>query len=323
MRRSRPATIAASLLSAVACSSAERQHLQTSEGWRRSSALIAPCARCHADIVEEWRGSLHHASFEDADFQRSFREEPLAFCVSCHAPLASSQQDSAHLAEGIGCSSCHGHSAEHAADPARERPTTQTCDRCHEFSFPGRADRMQRTVEEHGRSPSSGAPCASCHMPSAATHRRSHRFAASRDETVLRAALAVDPLRRTPNGIDVVMRSLGVGHAFPTGDLFRSLRVRLWSEDASGRVLSDDEASLTRVFRDDRGAAVSTEAVEVHDERIVPGEAKALHFAIVDVAHVARAHVRVTYDRVAAIHEGVPILFGSTVLVDATREFLP
>ncbi|MFO0675523.1 MAG: hypothetical protein U0169_03255 [Polyangiaceae bacterium] len=52
------------------------------------------------------------------------------------------------------------------------------------------------------------------------------------------------------------MRTVGVGHAFPTGDLFRRLRVRAWTEDAEGRLVAEKETLLSRVF--DHDAAPGT-----------------------------------------------------------------
>jgi hypothetical protein len=309
-------------LAALACASPERP------AWTSAAARVAPlagpaCAGCHAEVVDEWTNSLHHASFRDPDFQLSLREEPLDFCVRCHAPLASTTANARLLDEGIGCQSCHEGSGRHAAHPLVEKPTTRACCGCHEFAFPGRDERMQRTVAEHAASPFANVSCTACHMPAAATHTRSHRFAASRDAPALRAALDVEPLRRAPDGFELRVRSVGVGHAFPTGDLFRRVRVRLWCEDREGKVLSDDEESLTRVFSDAPERQGSTARVEVRDARIAAGETRTLHFAVPEVALVHRAHLVVTYDRVAAVRAGISTLFGSSVLFDTTQEFQP
>jgi len=289
-----------------------------------AGAGAAPCAGCHADVAREWSGSLHHASFRSPDFQASLAEEPLDFCVRCHAPLAAGADDARGKDEGVGCASCHERAREHALRPRAERATTGACDACHDFAFPraGKGgERMQRTAEEHARSDFAAVPCADCHMPRARAHARSHAFAASRDPAKLRAAIAVVPPRLVPEGVEVVVRSVGVGHAMPTGDLFRALRVRLWTEDADGRVLSDDEAWLTRVFRDDRGGG-SVSAVEIRDDRL-SGAPRALRFALPAGARPRLAHVIVTYDRVASVRHGVRTSFGETVLVDTAQELSP
>ncbi len=265
---------------------------------------------------------MHHASFRDADFQRSFRAEPLDFCVRCHAPRATGRDDQAGLDEGVGCASCHDGTVAHAAHPARERPTTRACDGCHEFSFPGRPERMQRTVAEHAGSRFALASCASCHMPATATHARSHGFGITRDPERLRASIAMDPVRRIPGGLEVRLRSVGVGHALPTGDLFRALQVRLWTEDRSGNVLSDDEAWLARTFAGDPGTASPAGRTEVRDDRIVE-ESRSVPFVVEQAAKVTRAHVVVRYDRVATVHGDAREVFDSTVLLDVEQDMAP
>ena len=265
---------------------------------------------------------MHHASFRSVDFQRSLADEPLAFCVDCHAPLARSREDVTGLDEGVGCASCHQTTALHAERPASEKPTTVTCKGCHEFAFPGKAETMQRTATEHARSEFAGVGCVGCHMPTAPGHHRSHVFAASRDPGRLREAIAMDGIARVPGGVQVRVRSVGVGHAFPTGDLYRALRVRVWTEDDEGRVLSDDDAELTRVFRDSRAGAGTASRVEERDDRL-QGEPRALVFLVSDEKRVRRVHVTITYDRVADVRQGIRTLFDSTVLVDTFQELSP
>ena len=46
------------------------------------------CAACHADAHAEWRASRHGLAWTNAIFQREYRQQPLEWCVHCHAPLA-------------------------------------------------------------------------------------------------------------------------------------------------------------------------------------------------------------------------------------------
>ena len=198
----------------------------------------AACERCHAAIAEEWRASLHHTSFTDRTFQRAFDEEQRdPFCKGCHAPEGDT-------APGVGCVTCHltgGAVLATAATPAAPAPhpvtrapafaTPAACARCHEFAFPDSALRqtplaMQRTVTEHaGRADT----CATCHMKRREGHV-DHRFAASRDEAFVRSAVDVTARRASPATIEITLTPAAVGHAFPTGDLFRRVRVSVGKE---------------------------------------------------------------------------------------------
>jgi hypothetical protein len=237
------------------------------------------CEGCHADVAADWRASLHRASWTEPAFQRAYDREPLAFCRGCHAPeapLASSgalegtpsppASPSVEVGQlGVGCVTCHLDGAsilgasEPPAGPEAHRGAAPhavvrdgrldaavACAGCHEFGFPkggapfGPTEPMQMTVDEHRVSPAAGRSCASCHMP-IARGRRSHRFAASRDEAMLRSAVRVDA-RRDGTRVEVRLASLVEGHAFPTGDLFR--RVEILAEAVAPReVLA---ASATR-----------------------------------------------------------------------------
>src|SRR5882757_4354139 len=43
------------------------------------------CATCHAEIVAEWSTSRHALAWTNGIFQREYSEQPLAWCVNCHA----------------------------------------------------------------------------------------------------------------------------------------------------------------------------------------------------------------------------------------------
>lgn len=227
--------------------------------------LEAGCETCHADIAAEWRSSLHHTSFTDVTFQRAFAEEPDPFCKGCHAP----EEDAAL---GVGCVTCHVTDGDVLAVPGDRRAPhalarsgafagVAACARCHEFAFPDARLRrtplaMQRTVSEHG---ARSDTCATCHMTRAATGGHvDHRFAAARDAAFVRSAVSVRA-RRTPGGVEVTLTPAAVGHAFPTGDLFRRVRVTVGAETRY----------LARHFesRQERPGAVVK--VETSDDRVL------------------------------------------------------
>ncbi len=81
-------------------------------------------------------------------------------------------------------------------------------------------------------------------MPRATHGGSNHRFAASRDPQLLRSAAKIVGSR---DGDDLVVRFTrnAVGHAFPTGDLFRRLRVV--ARDAEGNVVSAELSRKTKL----------------------------------------------------------------------------
>jgi hypothetical protein len=218
-------------------------------------------------------------SFADASFQKGYAKEPDAFCRSCHAPESKPESTPDGFARGIACVTCHlpetagpilsgegkGSGAAQTAPHPITRVTgfgTRACAKCHEFAFPraevlGASGLMQKTMTEHAASAAKDRSCASCHMPEG-----SHAFVASRDEKLLARALETTVVR-SGDDVTITLRAKDVGHAFPTGDLFRRLLLRV--RTAKGVV----ERPFGRVFaakRDDEGNALRYEA---SDHRLV------------------------------------------------------
>jgi hypothetical protein len=87
---------------------------------------------------------------------------------------------------------------------------------------------MQATLREHEQSNSRTVPCASCHMPlvgTGAAKHRSHAFPGGHEPELVKGALRVRAERRAADRVVLVLQAERVGHAFPTGDLFRRLEV--------------------------------------------------------------------------------------------------
>jgi len=214
-----------------------------------ASELNAQCTACHSEIAAEWRSSFHAQAQRDPAYQRAFAIEPLPFCQGCHAPEADANRPVPEAAAelGVGCVTCHvvgehllasahGTSREpppHASTRTAEFGGTSACASCHQFAFPDRAAHgelslMQATLREHEQSSSRAEPCASCHMPLVGTgsrRHRSHAFPGGHDAEFVRGALRVRAERRAANRIGFVLQTERVGHAFPTGDLFRRLEL--------------------------------------------------------------------------------------------------
>jgi len=190
------------------------------------------CSDCHVREAAEWNESLHHTAFTDKDFQASFAVEPAKFCYDCHAPKSKHRGDVTAEAKGIDCESCHIANDKHFG--------TRDCSGCHEFTFPHRTDLMQSTLAEHRASPFAGTKCAECHMANTDGHR-DHRFSVTRNPDYLRAAVKLEATR-TSTGVSVKLTGNHVGHKFPTGDLFRRLRLVVRAE------VDEEEVVLERHF---------------------------------------------------------------------------
>ncbi len=204
------------------------------------------CETCHQEVALEWRASLHRAAHDDADYQRAFSLEPLPFCTRCHAPEANAARpEPARASLGVGCVTCH--EGPHGAS------ATRSCASCHEFDFPDGSGKMQLTATEHRASPQAATPCAGCHMPRTGKHR-DHRFAASRDAAFVRSAATIRA-SRTEDGIVLRFEPARVGHAFPTGDIFRRIRIVVEAGGERREVILSRKSKLgeehdDRLFRD-------------------------------------------------------------------------
>jgi hypothetical protein len=87
---------------------------------------------------------------------------------------------------------------------------------------------MQSTVSEHASSGLARERCGTCHTPNATEPKNRHTvhtWRGAADADFVRGAVDV-AAARTPDGLRLVFRRRALGHAFPTGDAFRRLRVR-------------------------------------------------------------------------------------------------
>lgn len=210
--------------------------------------LNEACIRCHTDVAAEWSGSLHANAFTDDAFQRAYQREPLPFCRKCHAPESDPRSPPTAFAAsaGVTCVTCHvlgGRIVTGGDRPVRGVPhdlvrrpsfaSPQACAACHDFAFPDdEGTMMQKTFTEHQAGTASSTPCIDCHMPTPTAEsalgrrRRSHRFAASRDPSMLRKAVVITAERR--GEVAHINLSPGeIGHGFPTGDPWRRVTVHL------------------------------------------------------------------------------------------------
>ena len=297
----------------------------------------AACGACHVAIAAEHAASEHRTAFTDPAFQRALALEPFPFCRSCHATEADpAVPPTAPLAAlGVSCSACHGDpQAPLAAHPSPSSPHAITvdatfgsdaaCARCHEFLFPDRHRRstaqfFQRTASEHAASPHARTSCVDCHLPRRDGHR-SHALASSRDPQAIARAVKVEARRvdRGPPGrVAVSLVTQGVGHSFPTGDLFRRVVVEAEIVGPEHASLGTRRAYLVRTFRDvPRGLGVVR--TEISDTRLVADQPREIVLDLGPPGAQHTIHVRVLYQRVAGggPHETAKV--GSEVVLFST-----
>lgn len=283
------------------------------------AAQNAGCERCHPAIAAQWRDSYHRRAFTDPAFQEALRGEPLAFCRACHAPDDDSRRDPGSLAgaRGVSCVTCHLLGAQVLAAPGRPRAvaphpivrsaafaTAAACATCHDFSFPDgqartRPQFMQTTAQEHARDPDNDRPCQSCHMPAVGGHR-SHRFLGGHDAATLRQSLTVRAVRSGPATLRLWLTPIAVGHALPTGDLFRRLAVRAWAVTPNGGEQAPQVRYLTRRFTMERQRSGAPVRVQSSDDRLTGP--RVLELDLGPQARGLPLHYRITYQRV--LHPG-------------------
>ena len=289
-------TCLVAILAACAPDGARAPHPASAEK-RSPEQRNAACEGCHAAEAREWRGSLHAVAHTDPPYLRAFALEPLAFCTSCHGPEAP------HLALGVACITCHDQASASTGAGPGHAGRARSCESCHEFPFPESGALMQMTATEHRASPYASTPCESCHMPRrpaerGARARAVHGFAASRDPTFLRRA-AIASARREGSDVVITLRRGEVGHAFPTGDIFRRLRI---VADVGGAVVRCDAAApASSVTRREVVLARKTKSGEAADDRaFVRGdEARVtLDLHSLDGAESATVRWAVCYERV-------------------------
>ena len=230
------------------------------------------CVDCHPDAAQTWEGSLHQRAWIEPAFQDSYAREPLAFCRGCHAPRADPAREPPDelAALGVDCISCHVRDGEVHTGPLAATAASaglaphaivrspdfgeQSCGTCHQFEFPRKAHRrpgalMQKTLLEHERSEWAELDCADCHMPAREDGPgRDHGLSISRNPELLRASLHAEVERVGDDRLRFSLEPLGVGHSFPTGDLFRRLELRAEVLDADGEVVDTRTRYLGRQF---------------------------------------------------------------------------
>jgi hypothetical protein len=322
----------------------------------------ASCQGCHPEEAREWKQSLHRQAWSQPLFQQAYALEPMAECRNCHQPLTAGQPESAAVValrtEGVNCATCHVRDgailsphrsgrAPHRVVSAPVMSAAAFCGGCHQFPFPERADGVDGSVTRvhHTREPMqdtlgewqhaaktglTGESCQGCHMPwvtrADGRRRRSHRFPGGYDATLLRSAVQIRDVqaRRVDGGVvlGLTLEAHGVGHAVPTGDLYRSLLVEAWTG-------AEDRASvqLTRHFVDVLDPDLVTRRRQAADDRLRrlrPGQPRRLKLQVrgPSARGADRVHYRISLYRLPPGQES-PSADGALALSTLTDAEVP
>ncbi len=223
----------------------------------------AACESCHPVEATEWRGSLHQQSWQDPVFFKAYTLEAQPFCRACHAPEADPHQrpDSAAVSVGVGCVTCHvqqgqilgprastGGPHQTVADTRLE--SSEACTNCHDFDFPGRPGlAMQATGREHQVSTAASQSCQECHMTlEQATGRKRHDFRVVGNPSKLAEALTIEAVLEDAHTVTFRLRAKSIGHALPTGDLFRRVELQAACTFPDGHTERVDPMVFARGF---------------------------------------------------------------------------
>ncbi|MEM6993311.1 MAG: hypothetical protein AAF721_22555 [Myxococcota bacterium] len=248
----------------------------------------AACARCHVEAAAHWRGSLHAQAWNDPVFSAEYDERPAASCRGCHDPAG--QEGRSH---GIDCATCHVREGaivvrQASAAAARAHPLTvdttldgvTECAGCHQFSFTDDGihdptEALQATVDEwrDSRAASEGLTCVACHLDG-------HALAGLGSPSLLARAVEVEvePVRKG-SGVVVEVSIAGgrIGHAFPTGDVFRQAVLEVRTSDGAAAEFSM-QRWLARTADPD---GLATHVRTVDDSRVPPPGRGVVHETLV------------------------------------------
>ncbi len=213
------------------------------------------CARCHGDVVDAWRGSMHAQAFADPIFRAELDPAPAASCLGCHDPAGG--RTGTH---GVDCATCHVRDGEVLATrvsaagrrvhPMRVDPqlgSVERCGTCHQFDHEDDGihdptEPLQATLDEWRGSDAArdGLGCVDCHMPSRG-RARGHDLPGLGAAALVGEAVTVRVRpHRTEAGLDVEVAIAGdvIGHAFPTGDIFRQAVLTVRTSDGAEQTRS-------------------------------------------------------------------------------------
>jgi hypothetical protein len=164
---------------------------------------------------------------------------------------------------------------------------------------PGSKAFLQATAREHAETRFANTSCISCHM----TARRAggghdHAFSVSRNVALLRRSIEVRSVQRVETGLRVTVQTRGVGHRFPTGDIFRKVTVSVLGVDAAGATLCAETFAFHRNWGAHRRAIrEGKEETLAHDERLTDAPRELAVPCAAPLPRLVRARVVIDYAR--------------------------
>ncbi|MDX1957709.1 MAG: multiheme c-type cytochrome [Leptospiraceae bacterium] len=215
------------------------------------------CKSCHNEIYFEWYNSRHKNSYNNHLFQKSYKAEPLDWCLNCHAPLVNKTNQRVNVNEGVSCIVCHERNNHtltgknnstknyHNVISIPQMNQSEFCANCHQFNFPTKESLtknsihysqlpMQNTFEEWKSSYYKNVKCQDCHMKfNPIDSYRTHNFEGGHNLKLLNESLDIEIHEVQEDIFVLTFKSIGIGHAFPTGDLFRKLCVEIFDKESN------------------------------------------------------------------------------------------
>jgi hypothetical protein len=107
----------------------------------------------------------------------------------------------------------------------------------------------------------------------------------------------VEATRTGPSTVRITLHPVGLGHAFPTGDLFRRVEVLAQAVGPETQLVSEEVAYLARHFKNQRRKFAVTRVLD-RDDRIEPQSARSLDLDLGPEAAGFSIFIRVAYQRV-------------------------
>ncbi len=264
---------------------------------------VDACASCHADVVGQWKESMHARAHQDNDpifaGMRTLRmkkqgEQVAEQCVRCHNPMAPDAPGSDAGKLGVACGACHG---PDAVVPEAEADGLSLCMHCHDATKNPKDVAVCTTGPESREGGS--APCTACHMRASdgtVTHQflGPHRAWYQSDPSFLASALSTQ-LKREGDQLTVTVVNT-TGHAVPTGFPGRVAAIRLVGPDGApgGKPLAaPEELTFLKRYVDDEGKPVLppfSSKLDL-DTRLKPGETRSVTVTVPESAGKVKAEL--------------------------------
>jgi len=246
-----------------------RNSLSLNSNHSRDILLSDSCKKCHTNTFNEWKDSFHHQSYTNKTFLQALQREPREWCINCHAPLWERDkiitfqgiiliepENTLFLKEGINCATCHirnnkiltANKIKSSVDCIlpleynQELGSHKLCESCHQFNFTESnshqinfsSSPIQNTIEEFKNSYwfSKGYECQHCHFKDGNHNQNNPHSDKSLRENL---GIQIKFFEKPDFLLKINLKFDKIGHNFPTGDLFRQIKIEVFSK--TGKIL--------------------------------------------------------------------------------------